>query len=142
MDITHFLITHRYACLLFKAVAKAVQHMHNRGIVHNDLKPENLLLTTDSEDACLKVTDFGESYFTDEYFKQMEERGESVEEEIEMESEAPAETSSFSDMRQFRTSCSSVVFENVTSFSRFYHATQITRTSLVWLIHPARKSTP
>ena len=77
--------------------------MHNRGIVHNDLKPENLLLTTDSEDACLKVTDFGESYFTDEYFKQMEEKGEPVEEEMEIESEAPAETSSFSDMRQFRT---------------------------------------
>ena len=85
----------------------AVQHMHDRGIVHNDLKPENLLLTTDSEDACLKVTDFGESYFTDEYFKQMEEKGESVEEEIEMETEAPVET--LSDMRQFRTYCSSKI---------------------------------
>ena len=38
------------------------------------------------------------------------------------------------------TWCSSVEFENITSFSCFYHATQITRISLVSLTHTARKS--
>ena len=38
------------------------------------------------------------------------------------------------------TWCSSVEFENITSFSCFYHTTQITRISLVSLTHTARKS--
>lgn len=98
-------LSEKYACLLFKAVASAVQHMHNRGIVHNDLKPENLLLTTDSEDAYLKVTDFGESYFTDEYLEENsidEEKMENSKDE-EARTNNLEETSSFNDIRQFRT---------------------------------------
>lgn len=69
------------AGLLFRAVLQAVMHMHSRHIVHNDIKPENLLLTrSPGEDASsistfgedngdiglLKVADFGESYFLDD----------------------------------------------------------------------------
>lgn len=38
-DVTRYLFTH---------VAKAVQHLHHNGIVHRDLKAENVLLTHDS----------------------------------------------------------------------------------------------
>ena len=87
-------------------MANAVEHMHLRGIVHNDLKPENLLLTTDSEDACLKVADFGESYFMDDYFDEDDEIA--VEEQNYYitangdDDVEPTKHSSF-DMKQFRT---------------------------------------
>lgn len=35
---------------------RAVSYMHNHGIVHRDVKPENLLF---SRDMCLKIADFG-----------------------------------------------------------------------------------
>lgn len=37
----------------------ALKHMHDLDIVHRDLKPENLLLTCDSNDADVKIADFG-----------------------------------------------------------------------------------
>lgn len=37
----------------------AVGYMHGMGIVHRDLKPENLLLTSQSDDASIKIADFG-----------------------------------------------------------------------------------
>jgi len=43
---------------LFK-VAKAIHFMHQKRVIHRDLKPENLLLTDDSDEADLKIADFG-----------------------------------------------------------------------------------
>ena len=33
--------------------------MHSLGIVHRDLKLENIMMSSDSDDACAKIADFG-----------------------------------------------------------------------------------
>ena len=37
-------------------VARGLQHAHNNGVVHRDIKPQNILLT---DDGTVKVSDFG-----------------------------------------------------------------------------------
>lgn len=45
---------------------EALNYCHNVGICHRDLKPENFLLTTKTDNAVIKVIDFGlSSYFGD-----------------------------------------------------------------------------
>lgn len=44
---------------LVSILLQAVKYCHDRGIVHRDLKPENLLLVSESDDAVVKVADFG-----------------------------------------------------------------------------------
>ena len=46
-----------------KAIVGAVQHIHSKGCVHRDLKPENILLSGMTEDAVIKIIDFGLSRF-------------------------------------------------------------------------------
>jgi serine/threonine-protein kinase len=41
---------------VFERIASAVAHMHNRGIIHADLKPNNLILDSGAD---VKVIDFG-----------------------------------------------------------------------------------
>jgi len=42
-----------------KTVAEALKYLHANGIVHRDLKPENLIYQNQTEEALLKITDFG-----------------------------------------------------------------------------------
>jgi serine/threonine protein kinase len=42
-------------------VALGLEHMHMYGIVHRDIKLENIMMTDDTELASPKITDFGES---------------------------------------------------------------------------------
>lgn len=42
-----------------KKLFSACDYIHSKGIAHRDLKPENLLLSSNSEDAEIKIIDFG-----------------------------------------------------------------------------------
>jgi calcium/calmodulin-dependent protein kinase I len=42
-----------------KKLADALRYCHELGIVHRDLKPENLLYADETEDAEIKIADFG-----------------------------------------------------------------------------------
>jgi len=44
---------------LVKLFLETMSYMHGQNVVHRDLKPENLLLTSESDDADLKIADFG-----------------------------------------------------------------------------------
>mmetsp|Transcript_8359 Transcript_8359/g.8663 ORF Transcript_8359/g.8663 Transcript_8359/m.8663 type:complete len:485 (+) Transcript_8359:33-1487(+) len=47
------------ARLYCSQIALALQHLHNYGIIYRDLKPENILMSDKSDDAQLKLIDFG-----------------------------------------------------------------------------------
>ena len=41
------------------SLATSLYYLHNFGIAHRDLKPENILMVDDSDDAEVKLVDFG-----------------------------------------------------------------------------------
>lgn len=40
-------------------ILRGVEYLHNLGIIHRDLKLENLMMTSDESDATVKIVDFG-----------------------------------------------------------------------------------
>ena len=44
---------------LARKLLRCVAYMHDRGVVHGDLKPDNLLMTSDDDDVNFKLADFG-----------------------------------------------------------------------------------
>ncbi|KAL3693103.1 hypothetical protein R1sor_006754 [Riccia sorocarpa] len=56
------------ASVVMRSILRAIEVCHEFGVFHRDLKPENFLLADKSEDAEIKVIDFGLST----YFKQDE----------------------------------------------------------------------
>lgn len=57
VNLNHF--SEQGASKIIKQVLKAVHYMHSYGIVHRDLKLENLLLMSNDPDSDVKITDFG-----------------------------------------------------------------------------------
>jgi serine/threonine protein kinase len=57
LELSHF--SERSAANIIKQVLKAVHYMHSYGVVHRDLKLENILLTSKAEGSTVKVADFG-----------------------------------------------------------------------------------
>lgn len=50
------------ALTIFFQTAEAMQHMHSRGFVHADMKPNNVLMTKDANgNPCAKIIDLGQS---------------------------------------------------------------------------------
>ncbi len=55
------IITWNDAVYFISQILKALQHAHDKGIVHRDIKPQNIILLSTGE---IKVTDFGIARFS------------------------------------------------------------------------------
>lgn len=47
----------------FLQMCEATKYLHDNGITHRDIKPDNILLASSDEESLLKITDFGLSKF-------------------------------------------------------------------------------
>ena len=47
------------AAQIIHKLATAIYYLHQYGIIHRDLKPENILMTNDTEEADIRLLDFG-----------------------------------------------------------------------------------
>ncbi len=61
----------REALHLTTQILRALQHAHNKGVVHRDIKPHNIMLL---QDGTINVTDFGIARLTDTQTKTMTEQ--------------------------------------------------------------------
>jgi len=54
-----FQITEKRAAKIMYQLASGVKYLHQYGILHRDIKPDNIMLSDSTEDAPVKVMDFG-----------------------------------------------------------------------------------
>ena len=54
-----FRLPEQRAASLIHKLSTAIFYIHSYGIAHRDLKPENILMTDNSEDADIRLLDFG-----------------------------------------------------------------------------------
>ena len=54
---THY--SEKEACTLMKKLLSALDYLHSKGIMHRDLKLENLILKEANNDVDVKIVDFG-----------------------------------------------------------------------------------
>lgn len=51
------------AARITRNILSAIEYIHSKGVAHRDLKPENFLLEDNSDEAAVKIIDFGLSRF-------------------------------------------------------------------------------
>jgi len=54
-----FKISESRACFIVHSLATALYYLHSYGIVHRDVKPDNILMGDESDDSDVKLMDFG-----------------------------------------------------------------------------------
>lgn len=54
-------LTYKDLIHIFIEVASGLEHLHANGVMHRDLKPQNILLKVDKGPPTVKLTDFGHS---------------------------------------------------------------------------------
>lgn len=54
-----FVVSEERTAIIIYKLSTAVYFLHEYGIIHRDLKPENILMTDDSDEADIKLLDFG-----------------------------------------------------------------------------------
>jgi serine/threonine protein kinase len=54
-----FRLSEARAATIIHKLATAIYYLHSFGCAHRDIKPENILMTDGSEDADIKLIDFG-----------------------------------------------------------------------------------
>jgi len=63
ISITEYCDNHRFdtkqRLKLFQDICGAVQHAHQKGVIHRDLKPNNILVSLHDSKSVVKVIDFG-----------------------------------------------------------------------------------
>lgn len=55
------------ASQIIQSLLRAVKYMHEKGIVHRDMKPANILIEDIDDFSTIKITDFGLSAMISEY---------------------------------------------------------------------------
>ena len=55
----NFKLPEKKTCEIIFKLCRALYYIHSYGIVHRDLKPENILMTDDTENADIRLLDFG-----------------------------------------------------------------------------------
>lgn len=59
LDRRDFLISEARAKEIAKQLLSAVTYLHSLGVVHRDLKIENIMMENDTNGACPRICDFG-----------------------------------------------------------------------------------
>ncbi len=59
LEKKEFKLSEKKACEIISKICRALYYIHSYGIVHRDLKPENILMTDESENADIRLLDFG-----------------------------------------------------------------------------------
>ncbi|MFK8010616.1 MAG: tetratricopeptide repeat protein [Marinicellaceae bacterium] len=78
-DIVHWCKTHNYSdkqrIKLFQQLCSGITYAHEKGIIHCDIKPSNVLVTHKNNTATVKIIDFGISQHQDHKVKRDEISG-------------------------------------------------------------------
>ena len=59
LQVKNFTFTEKRASEIMFQIANGLNYLHSYGVLHRDLKPDNIMLSDSSENATIKIMDFG-----------------------------------------------------------------------------------